>query len=572
MTTAKSRLPTSTVELAVLVSGVTSMGLEILAGRLVAPVFGSSIYTWGSIIGVFLTALSLGYARGGRRAATANRRDLGTLLLGSAAYVAFVIFASDLVLQQTLLLPVPPRFASVVPVTILFGPPVYLLGFISPYAAELSGKVGVGEASGHVYALGTVGSIVGAFATTFLLVPSLHVAHIGLLFGIMQLAAAASVLAPAIPRRSIVGVVLVSILLVGAVVGATADSNYGGDVVYRTQTPYQTLAVVDDEGVRTLYLGDQRHSAMALDSPDDHVFTYTRYFHLPMLMQDDVDRVLFIGGGGFTGPKAFAARYDDVTIDVVEIDPEVVRVAKEYFGVEEGPNVQIHVEDGRRFLRETNRTYDVIVLDAYRPSKVPFHLTTVEFMHLAASRLDEDGALVANVISAPTGPASRFLRAEYKTMKQAFPHVYSFRTTSSTAAVQNVEVVASKDERLFTKAELERRNDRRDVGIDLDRAIDFYRTDLPTTDVPVLRDDRAPVDRLLDPALGGQYVVEPVGNETIDDETSADDRAPERRVPVHGSQSVPVDVPQSVPVDAPQSVPVDVPQSIPRAPVAITAD
>ncbi|MFW5938325.1 MAG: spermidine synthase, partial [Halanaeroarchaeum sp.] len=453
--------------------------------------------------------------------ADANRRDLGTLLLGSTVYVAFVILASEAVLNQALLLPIPPRFASIVPVTILFGPPVYWLGFISPYAAELSGKSGVGAASGHVYALGTIGSIVGAFGTTFLLVPTLEVAHIALLFGVLQLGAAGSVMGPSIPRRSVIGVALAGLLLFGAVVGGSTGPNYGGDVVYRTQTSYQSLAVVDDDGVRTLHLGGQRHSAMALDAPDDHVFTYTRYFHLPMLMQDDVDRVLFIGGGGFTGPKAFAARYD-VTVDVVEIDPEVVRVAEEYFHVEEGPEMRIHVMDGRQYLRETNHTYDVIVLDAYRPTKVPFHLTTVEFMHLAASRLDEDGALVANVISAPTGPASRFGRAQYKTMEQAFPQVYSFRTTA-TNGVQNVELVASKDEDLFTKDELHRLNDRKDVGIDLDRAIDFYRRDLPTGDVPVLRDDRAPVDRLLDPALGGQYVVEPVGNETSGNETSGNE-------------------------------------------------
>ncbi|MFT4958636.1 MAG: spermidine synthase, partial [Halobacteriales archaeon] len=513
----RSRLPATTVELAVLVSGVSSMGLEILAGRMVAPVFGSSIYTWGSIIGVFLAALSLGYARGGRRADDANRRDLRNLLLGSAAYIAFLILASEALLNQTALLPVPPRFASILPVTILFGPPVYWLGFISPYAAELSEKSGIGEASGHVYALGTIGSIAGAFGTTFLLVPSLDVAHIALLFGLLQLGAAASVSAPSIPRRSIVGIVLVGVLLVGAVVGGGTGPRYQGDVVYETQTSYQSLAVVDHEGVRTLNLGGERHSAMALDAPNDHVFTYTRYFHLPLLMQDDVDRVLFIGGGGFTGPKAFRDRYN-VTIDVVEIDPKVVQVAEEYFAVEESPDMQIHVEDGRQYLRETNQTYDVIVLDAYRPSKVPFHLTTVEFMNLAASRLDEDGALVANVIAAPTGPASRFTRAQYKTMDRAFPHVYSFKT-STTSGVQNIELVASKDDRLLTKAELHRLNDRKDIGIDLDRAIDFYRRDLPTEDVPVLRDDRAPVDRLLDPALGGQYVVEPIGNETERNQT-----------------------------------------------------
>ncbi|MEF8906144.1 MAG: fused MFS/spermidine synthase, partial [Haloarculaceae archaeon] len=117
------------IEMAVLVSGLTSMGLEILAGRLLAPEFGSGLYTWGSVIGVFLAALSLGYYRGGRQAREATRSSLATLLLWSAGYVAFLLLVGDLVLRATGSFPVPARFAPLFPVTILFGPPVYLLGF-----------------------------------------------------------------------------------------------------------------------------------------------------------------------------------------------------------------------------------------------------------------------------------------------------------------------------------------------------------------------------------------------------------------------------------------------------------
>lgn len=135
-------------ELAVFVSGVASTGLEILAGRIVAPQFGNSIYTWGSVIGVFLAALSLGYHAGGRRAARrASHERLGWLLLGTAAYVVAVIFAGDLLVSYTAFFPLPDRMASLPAVTVLFGPPTYLLGYISPYAAELSGTDAVGEAS-----------------------------------------------------------------------------------------------------------------------------------------------------------------------------------------------------------------------------------------------------------------------------------------------------------------------------------------------------------------------------------------------------------------------------------------
>lgn len=492
---------------AVFASGVSSMGLEILAGRIIAPQFGSSIYTWGSIIGVFLAALSAGYYFGGRRAAAKATNDrLILLLVGSAAYLALVVFAHDLLLMVAAVIPLPGRFASLPAVVLLFGPPTYLLGFISPYAAELSLKDGVGAASGHVYAVGTIGSIIGAFGTTFLLIPSLSVEQIGLVLGLL-LVVSAFWLAREELRGRLPGLtVVVGVLLVVAAASGPIGVSTGGRVVYQTQTPYQELQVTDLGDTRTLYLDGQRHSAMDLDDPDRNVFTYTRYFHLPFLFTEKIDRVLFIGGGGFTGPKHFVRHYN-VTVDVAEIDPVVIDVAKRYFSVEESDRLRIHAVGGRQYLRETNRTYDLIVLDAYKKDKVPFQLTTVEFMRLASSRLTEDGILYSNLISAPSGAASRFYRAEYKTMARVFPRVYSF-PTSDLGSVQNIELIATRDPQLVTQAELSARHERRSVAVDLSTAIAHYRTDVPTDDVPVLRDDNAPVDSLLDPMVGRRYVIE----------------------------------------------------------------
>ncbi len=489
------------------VSGVASMGLEIVAGRVVAPQFGSSIYTWGSIIAVFLAALSLGYYRGGKLAASHATTDrLIRLLLWTAAYVAVLIFAGDLLLTAAATIPLPSRFAPLPAVTLLFGPPTYFLGFVSPYAAELSGKETPGEASGHVYAVGTVGSIVGAFATTFFLVPALSIPRLELAFGLLLVATALWLASPSFRRRQVVAALAVAALLGAAVASGSFGISTHGRVVHQTQTPYQELEVADLGDTRTLYLDGQRHSAMDLDHPRRHVFEYTRYFHLPLLLTDGVDRVLFVGGGGFTGPKRFVADYD-VTVDVAEIDPVVIDTAKRYFGVEESERLNIHNTGGRRFLRQTNRTYDLIVLDAYKKDKVPFQLTTVEFMRLARERLSADGVLLTNLISAPDGPASKFYRAEYKTISRVFPQVYSFPTTDANV-IQNVEVVATKNATRVTEAELLARNERRDIGIDLEREIRSYRSDEDTGGVPVLRDDRAPVDSLLDPMVGQRYVVQ----------------------------------------------------------------
>jgi spermidine synthase len=514
-------------ELAVFVSGVASMGLEILAGRIIAPQFGSSIYTWGSIIAVFLAALSLGYHLGGRRAAErATDERLAWLLIGTAGYVALVVFASDILLATAGAVPLPGRFASLPAVTLLFGPPTYLLGFISPYAAELSETEGVGAASGHVYAVGTVGSIVGAFVTTFVLIPALGVEAIGVGFGVLLVGTALWLTRGDARREPTVASVVVALLVVGAGFSGTLGVSPGGSVLYQTQTPYQELEVTQLGDVRTLYLDGQPHSAMDVSDPDRHVFEYTRYFHLPMLMTEDVDRVLFVGGGGFTGPKHFAEEYD-ITVDVAEIDPEVIRAAERYFGLSESPRLNVHNAGGRQFLRETNHTYDLIVLDAYRKDKVPFQLTTVEFMRLAESRLDDDGVLFANLISATSGPASKFYRAEYRTIARVYPQVYTFPTAGGNT-IQNVEIVATKSGERLSEAELQRRNDRRTVGIDLHQEITRYRSPPRTDDVPVLRDDRAPVDTLLDPMVGRRYVVQ----RTAENGTEAPARRRRGRSPV----------------------------------------
>ncbi|MDJ1432587.1 fused MFS/spermidine synthase [Halostagnicola sp. A-GB9-2] len=499
-------------ELAVFVAGIASMGLEILAGRVIAPQFGSSIYTWGSIITICLAALSLGYWQGGKRAKTATNREMSWILLGTAIYIAIVIYASDLLLLYTSTMPLGARYASIPAVIALFGPPTYLLGFISPYGAELCNKEGVGEASGHVYAVGTIGSILGSALTTFVLIPELSVERIGLLFGFLLVATALALTLPDFSRNSAGAAVVVSLLLVGAAVGSASAFDPRGDVIYQTHTGEQELEVIDDGDTRTMYLDGARHSAMDMENPDRHVFEYTTYFNLPLLMNDgpeEMDDVLFIGGGGYTGPQEFEAEYD-VNVDVVELDGDVTDAAEEYFGLEHGENLTTYEDDGRQYLAEMDDShdgYDLIVLDAYKKDQVPFQLTTVEFMELISDRLAEDGILTANVVSSPTGSAAEFYHAQYKTIDQVFPDVYSFRT-SDRNSVQNVQVVATKEETDFSQVELEQRNDQRDLAVDLEGALDNYMDEPDTDGAPLLEDDYAPVDRLLDPMMGQRYVIE----------------------------------------------------------------
>lgn len=482
-------------EVAVTISGVVSMGLEILAGRVLAPEFGSTIYTWGSIIGVFMLALSLGYHFGGKRAPDIGMEDLENYLVMTSFYVVFLMFFGQFILELSSFLPVSPRYGAIVPLTILFGPPTYFLGFISPYAAQLSSKETKGEASGHFYALGTAGSIIGAFGTTFFLVPYMSVDHIYLLFALMALI---PVLRFSIKDSRL----LYPVLVIGVALMAMQADPVAGNIVYQDSTPYQELKIEDDGSIRTMYLDDQPQSATYINGTSAHPWGYLDYFHLPFLMRDDIDRVLFIGGGGFTGPQEFEQL--NVTVDAVELDPGVVEAAEDYFNLTESEKLNVHVEDGREYLESTENEYDVVYVDAYRKAQVPFHLTTREFMEVAYSKTDEEGIVVSNVISADEGPRSRFARAQYRTMDKVFQSVYYY-PTRDTDLVQNIELVATKQNRL-TEDQLVQRDEnyaRKDLREEIKSSLEP-----DTSDVPILRDDYAPVDRLLDPLIGQKYVLE----------------------------------------------------------------
>jgi hypothetical protein len=183
---------------------------------------------------------------------------------------------------------------------------------------------------------------------------------------------------------------------------------------------------------------------MYLNGSNRAVYRYTDYFNMAFLFNPEAERVLFIGGGGFSGPKQFLEYYPNATIDVVEIDPEVVTVAREHFGVTDDPRLRVFAMDGRTFLREAG-TYDIVVLDAYSKTYVPFHLMTREFFEALDEHLSPDGVVVSNLISSLIGDTSELLKAEVATITGVLPQVYLFPTRSrQLSQVQNINLIATK--------------------------------------------------------------------------------------------------------------------------------
>ena len=309
--------------------------------------------------------------------------------------------------------------------------PSVLLGFVSPYAIKLGTNTlqKVGNTSGNLYSIATIGSIFGTFTTVFILIPNLTVTQI--IFG-LGIALIGSSLVGLKTSPKIITVIIIVILIVPWSTLSVNTISHNGTLVFEKETLFSHLDIIEYGDNRSMYLDGMRHSSMDLDDPLDLVIDYTEYFHLGMLFNPTSTNVLFIGGGGFTGPKNFLQIYPDTKIDVIEIDPDVITAAKMYFNVELNPRLQIFNDDARKHLSMFDKKYDLIVLDAYATNYIPYHLMTHEFFQILEQRLEPNGVIVSNLLGSIEGNNSPLVRSVYKTMKETFPVSYVFPTEEKT--------------------------------------------------------------------------------------------------------------------------------------------
>lgn len=225
-------------------------------------------------------------------------------------------------------------------------------------------------------------------------------------------------------------------------------------VLYEKTTNYHFIQVHDLAGVRTLAFDGSEETIMRLNDPIHSGFEYLNFFHAPFAINGSITRVLMVGLGGGSAAKQFQTYYPDVQLDIVELDPVVVDVARQYFQFTPGPNTRIHTMDGRQFLKGTKAKYDLILMDAYTSnpygSFIPFHLATTEFFALAKSRLTPGGLLGYNVIGQLNGWRKNILGSVFKTMEGSFETVYMFPASSS----RNVVLIADTGMTQYTKTAL----------------------------------------------------------------------------------------------------------------------
>src|SRR6478735_1480713 len=334
------------VKTIVFYGGLTSIGIELSASRLIAPYFGDSTFIWANLIGLTMLYLSIGYALGGRVADRHPEPELLFVLTAVAGFAAGVIpIIAHPILQVSLdafdSVSIGAFYGSLLGVLLLFAVPITLIGFVSPFALRLLVRdvASAGHTSGGLSAVSTFGAIAGSFLPVIVLIPLVGTAKTFYILSIslMTLSAIGLVVLRS-PRGAVVASSLVGMLLIviGVFGGGQIKPPYEGELVYETESQYNYIQVLEDNG-RYLLALNEGHAIHSIYDPNSLLTGGPwDYFMAAPLFNEGVNATsvkdaLFIGLAGGTAARQIADAYPGVQIDGVEIDPEVAKFAKKYF-------------------------------------------------------------------------------------------------------------------------------------------------------------------------------------------------------------------------------------------------
>lgn len=438
------------LEIVAFTVGLVILAFELAAARIVAPYLGTTIYTWTSIIGVILAALAIGYAVGGIVADKRQRaEDIAVLLIVSALLIGLVNLSKDSLLDYIGGSNLPLQIQALIASLLLFALPTLLLGAASPYLARMSitDLSTSGRSIARISAAGTAGCLVGTFLTGYLL------------FGLIGTSSLLTFLALLLLTTSLIFAyknqvfLVLTALVVMMVLGANASKPKFVGLVEDVDSSYGRILVRDidyeNKQVRILQTDNQGvQSGVFLDGSPKLAFAYTRAFDYTSGLKPDAKNFLIIGGGAFTFPQYLSNKYPNASVDTVEIDNKLSQISKQYFNHKPPANLATYYADGRQYLNNSTRDYDMIYLDAYSAPVPPFQLLTRQAVARMDDSLNSQGIVVANIVSASEGNKSLLIQAAVSTFSTEFNHVAVYRVKPELNPLdrQNLLLLASKEE------------------------------------------------------------------------------------------------------------------------------
>lgn len=515
----------------VFTAGAVTLGVELSAARLLEPWFGNSQIVWAALIGLILSYLAIGAWLGGKLADRfPSLGGLLTIVTLAGLGVALTPTVSPPILRLAavgLNDYVPGLLAgALLVVLLLFSLPVILLGAVSPWAVRLAvtDLQQTGRVAGHLYAIGACGSIIGTFLPVLWLIPSYGTRWSFYLLALWLLAV--TLLAALLHGRSrrlpglallALGATLALALTDPGSVRAHWDSRDDSPILYEDESLYNYILVRAWGSERHLQLneGVGIHSIYHPDSLlSQGIWDY--FLLAPFFRPDGRlgphERVLVIGLAAGTAPHLYTQIYGPLDIVGVELDPQIIAVGRRYFDMTQ-PNLTAVAADGRRWLLEQpeDEIFDIVLVDAYRPPYIPFHLTTVEFFQLARRHMSEQAVLMINAGRSPTDYA--LVDALAATLAAVFPFVLIIdepgppddlgnslvlaanHPATREAFTANVTAMPSSLPHQFRRFALEVAGCASEFSCN--REMSRVRTADPPAGTPVFTDDRAPVEQLV---------------------------------------------------------------------------
>jgi len=424
----------------VIVAGICSLGAEMTVLPLLAPYCGTTQIIWASVVGVTLGYLTAGYLAGGKIADRWNRLEiLCGLLAGAGMLLTLLPVLARPVLQAAIVQQSLSKLAiALLAVLALLAPPMILLGMASPFAVRLaiSDVESAGRTAGRLFALSTLGSLLGTFLPVLVITPLLGTSRTFQVFGLLLSVASLPGL-----RKSRAGLALcsVGVSLAGWLLIHPPDrirSGQPGDNSYEVQSFYNYILVRQFGSKSQLQLNEcwavhslyDKHFENSRDPEVLRCHSYWDYVALaPFLYPDrqasEIKSLAMVGLGAGTVCQFFLSFYGhDAVVDGAEIDPEIIAVARRSFGMRDGtaayPNFHTFHKDGRVFINGLSRSYDLVVIDCFRWPYVPSHLVTRQCFENVRKHLNPKGVLV---VKCDRGIMGQHITA---TLRSVFPQVF----------------------------------------------------------------------------------------------------------------------------------------------------
>ncbi|MDR4517546.1 MAG: fused MFS/spermidine synthase [Nitrosomonas sp.] len=417
--------------LTVFITGAAVMVIELLGTRLIAPFYGASLYVWTSVISVTLIALALGYFIGGRWADQTRNFGLAFIIAVSGFLTLLVPWLTGPVLLATD--PLGLRMGTFVSTLILFTPSLLMLGMVGPFAVKLatSSLEGIGTSTGSIYAVSTVGSVIGTLFLGFYLFPQIgsREIFIGLGFALLFLALCVAYfererikLAVALPAVATLLVISIVLLPFIADSGTQAVDDERYQTRFEQESLYGWVRVIDNpaDNYRLLMMDGSTIGAASI-SHDENVLAYQEIVkHLPALVSG-MRHALLVGQGA--GHMVTTLKRYGIQTDTLEIDPAVSDAARDYFNFR--PTGKTIIGDARYEIRKLKGPYDLIIMDVFTGGSEPAHLLTVESMRQLQSLLSNNGIVALNFVSFLENGKNVALASVSKTLARVFPHQLS---------------------------------------------------------------------------------------------------------------------------------------------------